>query len=133
MDTPKKLYIVYMLTYALMSVLGIAIGIGITSAGEHSGNSYKGTVGVLQVSYQFKRRAKSLKSTIFHSHLSYFEILCLFSIIKALTGGTLLYVAVFEILEREKAKVKVPGLVQFFCVVLGFSTIMMLEILSRCI
>merc|ERR1712241_1588591 len=50
-------------------------------------------------------------------------------VLQALTGGTLLYVAVFEILEREKAKVKVPGLVQFFCVVLGFSTMMMLEIL----
>ena len=42
-----------------------------------------------------------------------------------------MYVAVFEILEREKSKVKVPGLVQLFCVVLGFSAMMMFEILGK--
>ena len=50
---------------------------------------------------------------------------------QAFAGGTILYVCVFEILEREKAKVKVPGLVQLLCVVIGFSTLMMVEILCK--
>ena len=49
-------------------------------------------------------------------------------VLQALAGGTLLYVCVFEILEREKSKVKVPGLVQLFCVILGFCAIMLVEI-----
>ena len=42
-----------------------------------------------------------------------------------------MYVAVFEILEREKSKVKVPGLVQLFCVVVGFTVIMLVEVFSK--
>ena len=49
--TRKTVFAAYTLTYALMSVLGIAIGIGVTSAIEHNENNYKATVGVLQVSY----------------------------------------------------------------------------------
>ena len=50
---------------------------------------------------------------------------------QALAGGTILYVVVFEVLQREKCKEKVPGLVQLFCVILGFSALMMVEILGR--
>ena len=38
---------------------------------------------------------------------------------------------VFEILEREKSKDKVPGLIQLLCVVIGFSVLMMVEILCK--
>lgn len=48
-----------------------------------------------------------------------------------MAAGTLLYVAVFEILEREKSKVKVPGLVQLVFVILGFCAIMLVEILGK--
>jgi len=94
--TPKILYAAYTVTYAMMSVIGIGIGIGVTSAIEDNEKVYMTTVGVLS----------------------------------AMAAGTLLYVAVFEILEREKSKVKVPGLVQLFCVILGFCAIMMVEILA---
>lgn len=41
-----------------------------------------------------------------------------------------MYVVVFEVLQREKSKEKVPGLVQLFCVMLGFSALMLVEILA---
>lgn len=94
--TPKLLYAAYTVTYAMMSVIGIGIGIGVTSAIEDNEKAYMTTVGVLS----------------------------------AMAAGTLLYVAVFEILEREKSKVKVPGLVQLVFVILGFCAIMLVEILA---
>ena len=42
-----------------------------------------------------------------------------------------MYVVVFEVLQREKSKEKVPGLVQLFCVMLGFSALMLVEILGK--
>merc|ERR1712126_778050 len=51
-------------------------------------------------------------------------------VLQALAGGTLLYVCVFEILEREKSKKDVPGLLQLVFVILGFSTLMMVEIFA---
>jgi len=95
-DTPKVLYIVYMLIFSLMSPIGIAIGIAVTSAMENETTAYILTTGVLQ----------------------------------ALAAGTLLYVCVFEILEREKSKESVPGLVQLLCVVLGFSTLLLVQVLA---
>ena len=39
-----------------------------------------------------------------------------------------MYLAVFEILQREKCKEKVPGMLQLFCVIIGFLVIMCLDI-----
>ena len=47
---------------------------------------------------------------------------------QALAGGNLLYLAVFEILQREKCKEKVHGMLQLGCVILGFLLLMVLEI-----
>merc|ERR1712045_451906 len=51
------------------------------------------------------------------------------AILQALAAGTLLYVCVFEILEREKSKEHVSGLVQLLFVILGFATLLMVTIL----
>ena len=48
--TPKILYAAYTVTYAMMSVIGIGIGIGVTSAIEDNEKAYMTTVGVLSVS-----------------------------------------------------------------------------------
>ena len=48
-DTPKILYASYMLVYALMSSIGIAIGIAVTTTVEDDTTSYLMSVGVLQV------------------------------------------------------------------------------------
>ena len=62
--TPKLLYAAYTLTYALMSVLGIGIGIGVTAAIEDNEKTYQVTVGVLQVSYFFPNMLKIPKGQI---------------------------------------------------------------------
>ena len=57
-----------------------------------------------------------------------FNCYCTASFIQALAGGNLLYLAVFEILQREKCKEKVPGMLQLLCVIIGFLVIMCLDI-----
>ena len=53
------------------------------------------------------------------------------ALLQALAGGTILYVVVFEVLQRERSKEKVPGMAQLACVILGFSTLMLVEILGK--
>ena len=48
-DTAKKIYMAYVVVFGLMSSLGIAIGIALTTAFEENTCSYLVTVGVLQV------------------------------------------------------------------------------------
>ena len=55
---------------------------------------------------------------------------CFIEFFQGLAGGTILYVVVFEVLQREKSKEKVPGMVQLLCVILGFSALMLVEILG---
>ena len=47
-ETPMKLYSAYMLVYALMSPLGIGIGIAVTTTVEDNTTAYMVAVGVLQ-------------------------------------------------------------------------------------
>ena len=42
-----------------------------------------------------------------------------------------MYVVVFEVLQREKGKEKVSGMAQLLCVILGFSVLMMVEIIGK--
>ena len=51
-------------------------------------------------------------------------------VLQALACGTLIYVTVFEILERERSK-KVSGLAQFFFVILGFGAMLLVEFLGK--
>jgi len=82
----------YILVFAIMSPLGIGIGIAVTTLLKKDDTVYNTTVGVLQ----------------------------------GLAAGTLLYVVVFEVLQREKSKQKVPGLIQLAFVLAGFATILLL-------
>jgi len=83
----------YILVYAIMSPIGIAVGIAVTSLQEPSASYYL-TVGVLQ----------------------------------ALAGGTILYVVVFEVLQRERSKQHVPGLLQLAFVTIGFLVMTLVEV-----
>ena len=49
------------------------------------------------------------------------------AVLQALAGGTILYVVVFEILERERSK-NISGLLQLFFIMIGFSSLLMVEI-----
>ena len=52
------------------------------------------------------------------------------AILQALAGGTIIYVVVFEVLERERSK-NVSGLTQLFFVILGFCVLMAVELLGK--
>ena len=92
--TRSLIYFIYIMAFAIMSPIGIGIGLAIT---ENFANeqAYYVSVAVLQ----------------------------------ALAGGTILYVVVFEVLERERSK-SVSGLVQLFFVIVGFSVMMSVELLG---
>ena len=59
---------------------------------------------------------------------SFDKLLCF----AALAGGTLLYVVMFEVLQREKEK-DVSGALQLVGILLGFSFMTMLQTLGRLI
>jgi len=92
--TRLLIYSAYMIIFAIMSPIGIGIGIIITS-NSGTGSAYFLVVAILQ----------------------------------ALAGGTIIYVVVFEVLERERSK-NVSGLAQLFFVILGFCVLMAVEILA---
>ena len=64
-DTPKILYIVYMLIFSLMSPIGIAIGIAVTSAMESQTTAYILTTGVLQVRYLPNIQSRNIMNVYF--------------------------------------------------------------------
>jgi len=92
--TRLLIYSAYMIVFAIMSPIGVGIGIIITSNADQ-GSAYFLSVATLQ----------------------------------ALAGGTIIYVVVFEVLERERSK-NVSGLAQLFFVILGFCVMMLVEILA---
>merc|ERR1712079_205855 len=65
-------------------------------------------------------------TSIQHSSFVYVMIV---GVLQALSGGTILYVCVFEILDREKCKKHVSGLLQFLSAISGFCALMMVELL----
>ena len=50
--------------------------------------------------------------------------------LQGVAAGTILYVVMFEVLSRERAK-NVPGVLQLLGVVLGFGVLLLIEILGR--
>ena len=50
--------------------------------------------------------------------------------LQALASGTIIYVVVFEVLERERSK-NVSGLAQLFFVILGFCVMLSVELLGK--
>ena len=92
-----KASLFYMVTFALMSPIGIGIGMAFSNLIDDTNTAYFAVQGILQ----------------------------------GIAGGTLLYVVVFEILQREKVKEKVPGLAQLLFVVLGFAGMLFVQIFCK--
>jgi len=85
----------YVLFFALMTPVGIAVGTIITEfLNDSSGESESALVAVLQT----------------------------------LASGTLLYVAFFEVVLRERARFSGKGLAQLAAVILGFATMALVEV-----
>lgn len=91
--TPKILFISYIIIFALVTPIGMGIGIAISTLQVSSG--YYVSVAVLQ----------------------------------GIAGGTILYIVVFEVLERERSK-NVSGLAQLLFIILGFAVISSIEFLE---
>ena len=53
------------------------------------------------------------------------------SVLQGLSAGTILYVVVFEVLQREKTRKKIPGLVQLLFVILGFAAMLSIEVIGN--
>ncbi len=90
-----RIYSTYIIIFAVMSAIGIAIGILISNVST-PGTGYDLTAAVLQ----------------------------------GLAAGTLIYVVVFEVLQRERSK-NVSGLVQLLFVLFGFCTLMAVVLLGE--
>jgi hypothetical protein len=65
---------------------------------------------------------------LFWDNLS-FKI-CPLSLFEGISAGTILYVVVFEILQREKNK-SVPGLLQLTFLLIGFAVMVCIEIFGK--
>ena len=50
--------------------------------------------------------------------------------LQGVAAGTILYVVMFEVLTRERAK-HVPGLLQLVGVILGFGVLLLMEIFGK--
>ena len=48
--------------------------------------------------------------------------------LSALAAGTIIYVTVFEIMQRERSKAIKPKIVQFLAMVAGFATMMTVDL-----
>ena len=46
-------------------------------------------------------------------------------VLSALAAGTLVYVSIFEIIQREKSKEMVSGIKQLFFIALGFMAVLL--------
>ena len=91
--TPVILYVSYIIIFALVTPIGMGIGIAIST---------------LQVSSAY-----------------YVSV----AVLQGIAGGTILYIVVFEVLERERSK-NVSGLAQLLFIILGFGVISSIEFLE---
>ena len=94
--TPIKLFSLYVVSFALVSPVGVGIGLLLTAGPMQFGASEE----------------------------THFLIV---GILQGISAGTILYVVVFEILQREKSK-SVPGLLQLAFVLLGFAAMLCIEL-----
>jgi len=94
--TKLKLFLVYLLTWSLVSPLGVGIGMIITELSYDYSDNQELVVGILQ----------------------------------GLACGTIIYVVMFEVLQREKSK-DVSGLLQLIGVLAGFGVMMAIEIFAK--
>ncbi len=54
-----------------------------------------------------------------------------FVINAALAAGCIVYVVVFEVLQRERSKAIKPKILQFISLIVGFATIMTVDLLGK--
>lgn len=73
------------------------------------------------------------KKTVWSLVLFSSEFFYFIGILQGIASGTLLYVTFLEILERERAKKKISGLVKLLAFFLGFVLLLLVEVLGELI
>ena len=111
--TRKSIFFSYLSIFSLVSAVGIAIGLIITEAG--AGSVPEIVVATLQ------GLTCHLTGKIFTSSWKCFA---------GIAAGTLLYVVMFEVLNRERQK-QLSGLLQLIAVLLGFIIMIVIQIFSE--
>ena len=112
--TKQFIFYSYLTVFSLTSSLGIGLGIIIT---ELQAGSVPGEVKIFQKIF----------------HIEKYFIVKIFQVTASLQGvaaGTILYVVMFEVLTRERAK-HVPGILQLVGVILGFGVLLLIEIFGK--
>ena len=96
----------YIVVYAAMTPLGIGIGIGVTQEASPT------LTGVI--------KKFCLWFVILTQLFMFFA-----GVLSSLAAGTLVYVSIFEIIQREKSKEMVSGIKQLFFIALGFMAVLL--------
>ena len=112
-------YVLYLLSFALVSPLGIAVGIVITEISA-DGQYHQLTIGIMQgdavYHYHYVTTALSLPLPYYH--------------LTGLAAGTILYIVMFEVLQRERGR-DVSGLLQLVAILAGFSVMLLIEVFGE--
>ena len=82
---------------------------------RHEGTKVQTRANICSASFP-KSRELSLSKNIFY---------------KAISAGCIIYVVVFEIMQRERSKMIQPKVVQFLALIVGFFTMMTIDIFSK--
>ena len=107
-------FFLYLTAFCIMTPLGIGIGIGVL---EMPNSEYHGfTVSLLQG--DFNVNITPMVFTIL--------------VTTAISGGSIVYCVMFEIIQREKQK-EVSGMLQLLGILLGFVGMLLLDIYCKCL
>ena len=118
--TPMPFFLTYIITYAVMTPIGIGIGIAVTELADSDNIAYAAATGTLQGNnFHFHKFINTLVHVVMYSYFT------------ALAAGCIIYVVVFEILQRERSKVVKPKIAQFFALVVGFATMMTVDLTRK--
>lgn len=98
----RLLYTLYIVVFSITSPIGVAIGIGISQA------------------------VSTIDGASVGSPSDYLVIW----VLNGIAAGTILYVVMFEVLQREKARAHIQGILQFGAVLTGFVVMVLIHTLG---
>lgn len=101
--------VAYIVLLALVSPLGVALGVVVTSAGGGEDSGEEATIGGIAAT---PGQALAIGA------------------LQAVAGGTILYITFFEVLQREKRRTDSVGPLRLACVLVGFLLMVGLQVIG---